>query len=187
MPGPHRSYQEERPGWRKSLDRLQSIRWNRFVVGSIGLVAVLLLGLTVATFASVGEDQPVRETRNASPIDADSPRPPDNPALPPNDDPAADSAFGIEAQKLLDELRSHSVPFTDADANILVDIGDKNVARNDPDLTADDPEISEQISLAFPQYTDQQRADTVRCLAEYVEQTVAKNHGTVPPDGQDHN
>ncbi len=59
---------------------------------------------------------PPPDRPNASPIDADSPRPPDDPALAPNQDPAAASAFGIEAQKLLDELRSHSVPFTDADA-----------------------------------------------------------------------
>jgi hypothetical protein len=122
-----------------------------------------------------------------SPVDPSSTRPPDNPALAPNDDPAADSAFGIEAQKLLDELRSHDVPFTDADANVLVDIGDKNVARGVPDLTADDAEITGQVAAAFPQYTDQQRADVVRCLAEYVERTLAATRGTVPPDEDDHN
>jgi hypothetical protein len=63
--------------------------------------------------------------------------------------------FGIEAQKLLDELRSHDVPFTDADANILVDIGDRNIARNIPDLSADDPVIADQVAKAFPRYTDQ--------------------------------
>ena len=88
---------------------------------------------------------------------------------------------------MLDEVRSHDVPFTDADANILVDIGDKNVARGQADLQADDPEISAQVAAAFPQFTDRQHSDVVRCLAEYVEQTVAKNRGTVPPDGQDHN
>jgi len=40
-------------------------------------------------------------------------------------------------------------------------------------LSADDPEIADQVAEAFPQYTDQQRADVVRCLAEYVEQTIA--------------
>jgi hypothetical protein len=64
------------------------------------------------------------------------------------------------------------VPFTDADANVLVDIGDENVARGVPDLTADDAEITAQVATAFPQYTDQQRADVVRCLAEYVERTL---------------
>jgi hypothetical protein len=107
--------------------------------------------------------------------------------LAPNDDPAADSGFGIEAQRLLDELRSHQVPFTDADANILVDIGDKNVARGQADLTADDAVIAGQVAAAFPQFSEQHRADSVRCLAEYVEQTIATNRGTVPPDGQDHN
>ena len=79
------------------------------------------------------------------------------------------------------------MPFTDADANVLVDIGDKNVARGLPDLQADDPVITEQVAKAFPRFSAQQQADSVRCLAEYVEQTIAKNHGTVPPDGQDHN
>jgi len=88
---------------------------------------------------------------------------------------------------LLDELRSHDVPFTDADANILVDIGDRNVARGVPDLNADDPEITGQVARAFPQYTAQQRTDVVRCLAEYVERTLAANRGTVPPDEDDHN
>ena len=49
------------------------------------------------------------------------------------------------------------------------------------------PAITDETARAFPQYSDQQRADTVRCLAEYVEQTIAKNRGTVPPDGHDHN
>lgn len=124
--------------------------------------------------------------RVGSPIDPGSTRPPDDPTLAPNDDPAADSAFGIEAQKLLDELRSHDVPFTDADANILVDIGDRNVARGVPDLAADDPVILHEVTRAFPQYTDQQRADVVRCLAEYVELTLAATRGTVPPDQDDH-
>jgi hypothetical protein len=70
----------------------------------------------------------------------------------------------IEAQELLDELHSHDVPFTDADANILVDIGgDKTVARGLPDLQADDPVITGQVAAAFPRYGAQQRADSVRC------------------------
>lgn len=178
-----------RVGWKQRLDTMQSIPWNTAVLITVGLLAVVILAV-VAFFLSRqgGEEQAAPPaTPNASPVDSNSARPPDNPSLAPNDDPAADSAYGIEAQKLLDELRTHSVPFTDADANILVDIGDKNVARNEPDLTATDPPISNQITRAFPQYTEQQRADTVRCLAEYVEQTIAKNRGTTPPDGHDHN
>ena len=178
------------------LDRLQSIRWKHAVVaGVVLLLGILLFG--VIALAGGGDDEAGNDeaapaalgqpTRVASPIDPGSTRPPDNPSLAPDADPAADSSFGIEAQKLLDELRSHDVPFTDADANILVDIGDKNVARGLPDLRADDPVIADQVAKAFPQYTGQQRADVVRCLAEYVEQTIAKNRGTVPPDGQDHN
>jgi hypothetical protein len=158
-------------------------------MAGLGLLAVVAL-ISIVALVSGGGDEPAGApgtTRVASPIDADSSRPPDNPTLAPNDDPAADSAFGIEAQKLLDELRSHNVPFTDADANVLVDIGDKNVARGIPDLAADDPVIADQVAKAFPGYTDQQRVDVVRCLAEYVEQTIAKNRGTVPPDSDDHN
>ena len=47
--------------------------------------------------------------------------------------------------------------------------------------------IAGQVATAFPQYTDQQRADVVRCLAEYVERTLAATRGTVPPDEDDHN
>jgi hypothetical protein len=171
------------------LERLQNIRWRHAVIGAtVLLLGVLLFG--VIAFAGAERERSGSAAATAapagSPIDPSSTRPPDNPALAPNDDPAADSAFGIEAQKLLDELRSHNVPFTDADANILVDIGDRNVARGVPDLSADDPEITDQVAKAFPQYTDQQRADVVRCLAEYVEQTIAANRGTVPPDEDDH-
>ena len=170
------------------LNKVQSIRWTHAVVAAVVLAVVLLLGVVGLT-AGQDDAAPAEAgpTRVASPIDPTSTRPPDNPSLAPDDDPAADSSVGVEAQKLLDELRSHDVPFTDADANVLVDIGDKNVARGEADLQADDPVIAGQIAAAFPQYNDQQRADTVRCLAEYVEQTIAKNRGTVPPDGEDHN
>lgn len=172
------------------LEKVANVKWKHVVIAAIVLVVLLLLG-AVGLAVSGGDDDAApagpESTRVASPIDPGSTRPPDNPTLAPNADPAADSAFGIEAQKLLDELRSHNVPFTDADANILVDIGDKNVARGLPDLTADDPVIAGQVAAAFPQYTEQQRADVVRCVAEYVEQTIAKNRGTVPPDNQDHN
>jgi hypothetical protein len=171
------------------LEKVQSIRWNHAVAVGGLLVVLLMLGVIALVNGGDGDSAPAvagEPTRVASPIDAGSTRPPDNPSLAPDDDPAADSSFGIEAQKLLDELRSHDVPFTDADANILVDIGDKNVARGLPDLQADDSVIADQVTKAFPQYTVQERADVVRCLAEYVEQTIAKNLGTVPPDGQDH-
>ena len=154
------------------------------------LLGALLFGVIAYAGGSSERSTPAAAagapSRVASPIDPGSTRPPDNPALAPNDDPAADSAFGIEAQKLLDELRSHDVTFTDADANILVDIGDRNVARGVPDLSSDDAVITDQVAKAFPQYTDQQRADVVRCLAEYVERTIAANRGTVPPDEDDH-
>ena len=172
------------------VGKVQSIRWRHAVVAGVLLAIALLLG-TIGLASGGGDEETApaeaAPTRVASPIDPGSTRPPDDPSLAPDEDPAADSSVGIEAQKLLDELRSHDVPFTDADANVLVDIGDKNVARGQPDLEADDPVVSEQVAAAFPQFSPQQRADSVRCLAEYVEQTIAKNRGTVPPDGQDHN
>ncbi len=179
------------PSWSRFLTRIQNIRWSAAITGTAVVLTLVLIAVIFLAFARGGESSPGTasgpQAPSGSPIDSNSSRPPDDPALAPNQDPAAQSAFGIEAQKLLDELRGHSVPFTDADANILVDIGDKNVARNDPDLTAEDPQIADQVARAFPQYNEQQRADTVRCLAEYVEQTLAKNQGTTPPDGQDHN
>ena len=60
------------------------------------------------------------------------------------------------------------------------------MARGEPDLQADDPVVLGQVAAAFPQYSDQQRADTDRRLAEYVEQAIAENRGTVPPDAEDH-
>jgi hypothetical protein len=173
------------------LERLQNIKWRHAVIAAVVLLlGALLFGVIAfagnSTERSASAAAAGAPARVGSPVDPGSTRPPDDPARAPNDDPAADSAYGIEAQKLLDELRSHDVPFTDADANILVDIGDRNVARGVPDLAADDPMIADQVVKAFPQYTDQQRADVVRCLAEFVERTVAANRGTVPPDEDDH-
>ena len=82
-------------------DKVQSIRWTHAVAALAGLVVVVVL----AGIGLAGADDDVppaagraaASTRVASPIDANSTRPADNPTLAPNDDPAADSAFGIEA------------------------------------------------------------------------------------------
>jgi hypothetical protein len=66
-------------------------------------------------------------------------------------------------------------------------IGDANIARNQPDLSADDPAIMGQIRVEFPNATDEQVATMTRCTAEYVEREIAMLTGTDPPDqGNDH-
>ena len=98
-------------------------------------------------------------------------------------DPAVVSAFASEADKLRDELREHNVPFTEADVVAILEIGGEAVARNVPDLSADDAAITERVSEAFPQYTRQQRKVVVRCVAEQVEQVIARQSGDgIPPD-----
>ena len=106
--------------------------------------------------------------------------------LPP-DGPAPDQGpFGVDAQSLLDEVRSHSVPLADTDAQRLVDIGDRAIARGQPDLSAEDVAIDQDLRYNFPGWSDQQYTDARRCLAEYAERVIARNQGTVPPDSDDH-
>jgi hypothetical protein len=107
------------------------------------------------------------------------------PASPPVAQAQASSRFGLNAQKLLDEVRSHGITFSDDDAAKLVQIGDANVARNEPDLTADDPQIRRQLTQMFPSLTDDQAKIETSCLAEYVEREIARQHNTVPPDERD--
>jgi hypothetical protein len=75
------------------------------------------------------------------------------------------------------------VPFTEADVVAILEIGGEAVARNVPDLSADDAAITERVSQAFLQYTRQQRKVVVRCVAEQVEQVIARQSGDgIPPD-----
>jgi hypothetical protein len=93
------------------------------------------------------------------------------------------SAFAGEAEKLRDELKEHHVPFTETDVNAIIAIGEEAVARNVPDLSADDPAITERVTQTFPHYTSQQRKVVVRCVAEQVEQVIARQTGDgIPPD-----
>jgi hypothetical protein len=97
--------------------------------------------------------------------------------------PTVVSAFAGEAEKLRDELKEHRVPFTETDVNAIIAIGEEAVARNVADLSADDPAITERVTHTFPHYTNQQRKVVVRCVAEQVEQVIARQSGDgIPPD-----
>ena len=201
MAGGADSVAEERTaGDAKDGRRRRSIgdmHWNRFLAILLGLIGVLAVGITI-TLLQLDEG-----SRNASvdPVPAAAaPLPPSDRAsalpsqsLPPVPSsvalvgPSADStvasAFASEAEKLRDELSEHNVPFTEADVAAIIVIGEEAVARNVPDLRADDPTITERVSESFPHYTRQQRKDVVRCVAEQAEQVIARQTGDgVPPD-----
>jgi hypothetical protein len=94
--------------------------------------------------------------------------------------------FGIDGQALLEEVASHQVPLQQADQQKLIDIGNRAVARDAPDLRADDPQIRRDLQAAFPGWSEQNYVDATRCAAEYAERLIARNDGTVPPDSDDH-
>jgi hypothetical protein len=103
------------------------------------------------------------------------------------DGPAPDvGPFGIDGQALLEEVASHQVPLQQGDQQKLVDIGNRAVARDAPDLQADDPQIRGDLQAAFPGWSEQNYVDATRCAAEYAERLIARNDGTVPPDSDDH-
>lgn len=171
--------------------------WNTFLV-LLGAIAILIAsGVAVALSSFGGANAPPSAPADAGlAAQSESPagRPPDSltsvpdgaPTSVATDAPATDSEFTVEAQKLRDELTEHNVPFTDADATAIIAIGEQNVARNIPDLTADDPVITEQVDQMFPHYTRQQRRDVVRCVAEHVEEVIAHRTGDgIQPDERD--
>ena len=183
---------DERPAYARLGGRLANIRIR--TLGMVGGLAVLVLGLLVA-LAFLRPD--ARDGAAAAPAAAPSappvanangqPIPGPTPASLPVVEAQASSRFGLNAQKLLDEVRSHGISFSDEDAAKLVQIGDANVARNQPDLTADDPQIRQQLMQAFPRLTEDQAEIETRCLAEYAEREIALLHNTTPPDeGDDH-
>jgi hypothetical protein len=103
------------------------------------------------------------------------------------DGPAPDvGPFGIDGQALLVEVASHQVPLQQTDQQKLVDIGNRAVARDVPDLLADDPQIRSDLQATFPGWSEQNYLDATRCAAEYAERLIARNDGTVPPDSDDH-
>jgi hypothetical protein len=185
---------DERPAAAPRLaDRVAGIRLR--TLGRVGVagLAVLVLGLIVALTFLRPEERAAAPAAAApaptAPPVADAngqPQPGPTPASPPVAQAQAQSTFGLNAQKLLDEMRTHNPNIQDADALKLVQVGDANLARNQANLTADDPQIRDQVSAAFPNATDEQLTTMTRCTAEYVEREWARLHNTTPPDGDDH-
>jgi hypothetical protein len=181
---------DDRPVYARLGGRVANIRIH--TLGIVGGLAVLVIGLVVA-LAFLRPD--ARDGAAAAPAAAPSappvanangqPVPGPTPASPPVVQAQESSRFGLNAQKLLDEVRSHGIAFSDDDATKLVQIGDANVARNEPDLTADDLQIRQQLTQAFPQLTDDQAKIETSCLAEYAEREIARLHNTTPPDERD--
>ena len=169
-------------------DRVANVRLRTLGVGGL---TVLVLGLIAALGSLRPDDQtpaPVAAPPAAPPVADASGQPQAGPMpeSPPVAEAQAQSSFGLNGQKLLDEMRTHKPDISDADALKLVQIGDANLARNQPDLTADDPHISDQVRAAFPNATDEQAATMTRCAAEYVEREWARMNNTTPPDSDDH-
>ena len=73
-----------------------------------------------------------------------------------------------------------------ADQQKLIDIGNRAVARDTPDLQATDPQIRSDLQATFPGWSEQNYVDARRCAAEYAERLIARNDGTIPPDSDDH-
>jgi hypothetical protein len=178
---------------RDLLDRASNIRLRTVVLlgglavavlAFLAMLAVLRLGspdaATAAGAASPAASSAPVDTATVAPQDAKTGvAPPDGPApdLPP---------FGVDAQALLDEVRSHQIPLTDADAPRLVEVGNRTIARGQADLAATDPAISQDVRNTFPGWSEQNYTDATRCIAEYAERVKARNDGTVPPDSDDH-
>ena len=173
------------------------MRWNRFLAILLGLIAVLVTaGIAVALLLvneraqNTSVDPAPAAAAPLSPSNRDSAIPSQPPPvsssaalISPSADPTVVSAFAGEAEKLRDELREHNVPFTETDVTAIIVIGEEAVARNVPDLSADDPAITERVNQTFPHYTRQQRKVVVRCVAEQVEQVIARQSGDgIPPD-----
>jgi hypothetical protein len=176
---------------RNLLDRASSIRLR--TIALVGGLAVAVLAL-LASLAFLRPDSPDAAASGAgpapssAPVDTETVAPQDaKTGVAPPDGPAPDlPPFGVDAQALLDEVRSHQVPLTDADAPRLVEVGNRAIARGQADLTATDTAISQDIRNTFPGWSDQEYTDATRCVAEYAERVKARNDGTVPPDSDDH-
>jgi hypothetical protein len=192
--GAHQTlHRNERPAAARLADRVAGIRLRTLGMVGVGGLAILVVGLIVA-LAFLRPDERAGAPAAAAPAptappvaDANGqPQPGPTPASPPVAQAQAQSTFGLNAQKLLDEMRTHNPNIQDADALKLVQVGDANLARNQANLTADDPQIRDQVRTAFPNATDEQLTTMTRCTAEYVEREWARLHNTTPPDSDDH-
>ena len=182
---------DKRPTPARLADRVGSIRLRTLGMIGVGTLAILVVGLIVS-LAFLRPDERAAAPAAApptAPLVADAngrPQPGPTPASAPVAQAQAQSKFGLNAQKLLDEMRTHNPDILDADALKLVQVGDANLARNQANLTADDPQIRDQVRAAFPNATDEQLTTMTRCTAEYVEREWARMHNTTPPDSDDH-
>lgn len=180
---------------RTLLDRFWNLPMK--TLGLIGLGILLLVVLFAFLLgwnhdpeadAAASPSSPSSVLAPAAPVDTETAAPQDaktGVAVP--DGPAPDQGpFGVDAQSLLQEVASHQVPLKPTDAQTLVDIANRAVARDVPDLDAADPQIRADLQAAFPGWTEQNYVDATRCAAEYAERVIARNDGTVPPDSDDH-
>ena len=184
--------------YRRNPRRTAGIAVGSALLIALGVVAFLVFGIrgdadpstdTAAagsTPAAAPTPAPApRPPHQGDPIDSahpepEQPRPPDNPAVP-ND------AQGVDAQALLDHMiQERKIPLTGADDRAqLQRIADEAVAREQPDFSADDQQITDAVAATFGSLNTQQKADTVRCVAEFAERMYAQKHGTIPPDEAD--
>jgi hypothetical protein len=150
------------------------------VVVALGILAFLLRGPDPTPAAGAPPPAP-------APVDTDTTQPGVPAAVQAPDGPAPDvGPFGIDGQALLNEVASHQVPLQQTDQQKLIDIGNRAVARDTPDLQATDPQIRSDLQATFPGWSEQNYVDATRCAAEYAERLIARNDGTIPPDSDDH-
>jgi hypothetical protein len=182
-----------RKRYRHSPRRIGGIAVGSALVVAVGLVAFLVFGLggeggrstdTAAAGPTPAAAAPP-PPHQGLPIDSvhpepEKPLPPDNPAVP-ND------AQGVDPQALLDHMvQERGIPLTEPDDRAqLQRIADDAVAREQPDFSADDQQITDAVTATFGSLNTQQKADTVRCVAEFAERVYAQKHGTIPPDEAD--
>ncbi len=176
--------QSDKPAAARLADRVARIRIRTLAL--VGGLVVLSVGLVVALALQRPEARDTASPTAAPVANASgSAVPGPTPASPPVSQAQTRSQFGLNAQRLLDELRSHNIPFSDADSVKLVQIGDANIARNHADIAVDDPEIRSDLRAAFPTLTEEQLADATRCTATYVVREWARLHNTTPPGERD--
>jgi hypothetical protein len=119
---------------------------------------------------------------------ATAPAPGMDPRFAPPDGPALDyPPFDVDAVAMRDELRTHGVDLPDDRLYQLVVIADKYIAEDVPDLYAYDGRILRDVRAMWPKASRKTQLLVTKCLAEYVERVIARNHGWAkPPDEDDH-
>jgi hypothetical protein len=171
-------------------DRIAAIRVRTLLmIAALGVGVVVALGVLV--YLVTGPDSTPAAAPAPPPpapvVDTETTQPGVPAAVQAPDGPAPDvGPFGIDGQALLDEVASHQVPLQSSDQQKLIDIGNRAVARDTPNLEATDPQIRNDLQVAFPGWSEQNYVDATRCAAEYAERLIARNDGTVPPDSDDH-